>query len=119
MRTYTGIFTELQYIRDSMEGFNEEEQHNILKELAQRHIITYIPRTVSGVITMTKERQADIYLSKGTYEERLKVYSDRLHAILNYAEQHIQCREQVLLSYFGEEDSPACGHCDVCRDKRA
>ncbi len=39
----------------------------------------------------------------------------RLDALLAYCEA-VRCRRQVLLSYFGETDSAACGNCDVCLD---
>ena len=42
MRDYTGIFTNLVYLRHMTNGVNEAE-HNILVSLAQRGIITYIP----------------------------------------------------------------------------
>lgn len=29
------------------------------------------------------------------------------------------CRERFVLNYFGETDAKDCGHCDICRSKRA
>jgi ATP-dependent DNA helicase RecQ len=110
MRSYSGIYTELQYVR----GADEPSNHEILVSLAQRGIITYIPRSVGCSLTMTKEREVDLYLSPAIFEERQMRFISKINAMLEYAEQNQFCREQVLLAYFGERDAVACGHCDVC-----
>ena len=120
MRQYTGIFTDLQYIREADEGpkTNDKRQttnHQLLASLAQRGIITYIPRTVGCSITLTKEREIDIYLSSTIYDERRENFIQKIQAMVEYASQNQFCREQVLLAYFGETDAVPCGHCDVCR----
>lgn len=112
MRQYSGIFTELQYVREA----DKDETHALLVSLAQRGIITYIPRSVGCSLEMTSEREAEIYLSPAIYEDRQVRYVQKLKAMVEYAEQSQFCREQVLLAYFGETNAVACGHCDVCRD---
>ena len=110
MRSYSGIYTELQYVREA----DEPSKHEILVSLAQRGIITYIPRSVGCSLTMTKEREVDLYLSPAIFEERQMRFISKINAMLEYAEQNQFCREQVLLAYFGERDAVPCGHCDVC-----
>ncbi len=112
MRQYSGIFTDLQYVREA----DKPEDHEILVSLAQRGIITYIPRSVGCCLTITKEREADIYLSPSIYDDRQKLFAEQLKAMVEYAEQNQFCREQVLLAYFGETSAVPCGHCDVCRE---
>lgn len=112
MRQYSGIFTDLQYVREA----DKPEDHEVLASLAQRGIITYIPRSVGCCLTMTKEREAEIYLSPSIYDDRRKRFAEQLQAMVEYAEQNQFCREQVLLAYFGEREAVPCGHCDVCRD---
>jgi ATP-dependent DNA helicase RecQ len=126
MRSYSGIFTDLQYVREADENSHQPSaissqqtkisNHDILVSLAQRGIITYIPRSVGCSLTMTNERQTEIYLSPAIFEERQERFISKLHAMLEYADQNQFCREQVLLAYFGETTAPACGHCDVCRE---
>lgn len=111
MRSYSGIYTDLQYVREA----DNEATHQLLVSLAQRGIITYIPRSVGCSLTMTNEREAEIYLSPAIYEERQTRFVQKLQAMVEYADQTQFCREQVLLAYFGETDAVACGHCDVCR----
>ena len=112
MRSYSGIYTDLQYVREA----DKDETHQLLVSLAQRGIITYIPRSVGCSLTMTNERQTEIYLSPAIYEERQERYVQKLKAMVEYADQNQFCREQVLLSYFGEKNAAPCGHCDVCRE---
>lgn len=112
MRHYSGIFTDLQYVREA----DKPEDHELLVSLAQRGIITYIPRSVGCCLTMTKEREAEIYLSPSIYDDRQKLFAEQLKAMVEYAEQNQFCREQVLLAYFGETSAVPCGHCDVCRE---
>lgn len=112
MRHYSGIFTDLQYVREA----DKPEDHELLISLAQRGIITYIPRSVGCCLTMTKEREADIYLSPSIFDDRQKLFAEQLKAMVEYAEQNQFCREQVLLAYFGETSAIPCGHCDVCRE---
>ena len=112
MRSYTGIYTDLQYVREADQITN----HDILVSLAQRGIITYIPRSVGCSLTMTNERQTEIYLSPAIYEQRQAQFATKLQAMLEYADQNRFCREQVLLAYFGEKNAAPCGHCDVCRE---
>ena len=89
--------------------------HQLLVSLAQRGIITYIPRSIGCSLTMTNERQTEIYLSPIIFEQRQERFISKINAMLEYAEQTQFCREQLLLAYFGETDAVACGHCDVCR----
>ena len=112
MRQYTGIFTELQYINGV-----DDTTHELLVSLAQRKIVTYLPRTVACAVTMTQERQAEVYLPKRIMVERREQYVARLQAMIEYAEQKQFCREQVLAGYFGEVEVQPCGKCDVCRGK--
>ena len=112
MRSYTGIYTNLQYVREA----DNDATHQLLVSLAQRGIITYIPRSIGCSLTMTNERQTEIYLSPAIYEERQERYVQKLKAMVEYADQSQFCREQVLLAYFGEKNAAPCGHCDVCRE---
>ena len=133
MREYTGIFTDLQYLRGqqscSLEdaslqnGGNaayslEAKRHEILVSLAQKGIINYVPRTVANVLRLTVNRQAEIRIPENFYLQRKNHYTDKLKAMVEYADNQLYCRSQILLSYFGENDAPACGTCDVCRSRK-
>ena len=111
MRTYTGIYTDLQYVREA----DSKPTHELLVSLAVRGIITYIPRSVGCSLIMTNERQTEIYLSPAIFEQRQERFVSKMNAMIEYADQSRFCREQLLLAYFGENDAVPCGHCDICR----
>ena len=119
MRRYSGIFTDLQYIYLGDEAINQrgntQDIHNLLVSLAQRHIITYIPHNTANTISMTRDRQREIYLPINIYDNHRQQYIEKLKAMVEYADNTTYCRSQLLLSYFGELDAPTCGTCDVCR----
>ena len=129
MRKYSGIFTDLQYVHIGDEAMRlsgerreakDERQidiHDLLVSLAQRHIITYIPHDTANTLTFIRERQTDIYLSNQIYENHRQQYINKLKAMVEYADNTLYCRSQLLLSYFGENDADICGSCDVCRSK--
>ena len=109
MREYAGIFTDLQYVHKI------EDKHQELVALAQRRIIDYVPRTKANVLRLTVNRQAQIRIPEEFYKERKNHYASKLKAMVEYAENKHYCRSQVLLSYFGENNAPTCGTCDICR----
>ena len=127
MRKYSGIFTDLQYVHfDQLTTpitnspspiAHRQSLHDLLVSLAQRHIITYIPHDTANTLTMTQERQTDIYLPTHIYDNHRQQYIDKLKAMVEYADNQLYCRSQLLLSYFGETDADTCGCCDVCRQK--
>ena len=125
MRKYSGIFTDLQYVHLDDEVIRQEAKnerqgdiHQLLVSLAQRHIITYIPHDTANTLTFTRERQTEIYLSTDIYDNHRQQYIEKLKAMVEYADNQLYCRSQLLLSYFGETDAATCGSCDVCRSKK-
>lgn len=112
MREYTGVFTELQYIKGE-----EAKRHDMLVSLAQKGILSYIPQTITNVLQLTVNRQSEIRIPENFYIQRKEHYTNKLKSIVEYADNQLYCRSQLLLSYFGEHRSPACGTCDVCRSK--
>ena len=121
MREYTGIFTDLQYIRTEVKNegvtVKGKNMHEILVTLAERRIIDYVPRTVANVLRFKTNRQAEIRIPENFYLQRKGHYTDKLKAMVEYTDNQLYCRSQILLSYFGEHDAPVCGTCDVCRAK--
>ena len=85
--------------------------------LAERRIIDYVPRTKANVLRLRTNRQAEIRIPENFYAQRKGHYTDKLKAMVEYADNQLYCRSQILLSYFGEHDAQACGTCDVCRGK--
>ena len=122
MREYTGIFTELQYVQTEVKGerleVKSKEMHELLVSLAQKGVISYVPRTVANVLRFTVNRQGQIRIPEDFYNHRKGHYTNKLKAMVEYADNQQYCRSQLLLSYFGEHDADVCGSCDVCRSKK-
>ena len=110
MREYTGIFTDLQYVRNI-----DDNTHKLLVSLAEKRVISYVSRTVANVLRLTVNRQAEIRVPEHFYSQRKNHYVEKLKSMVEYADNQQYCRSQLLLSYFGEHDAASCGTCDVCR----
>ena len=90
--------------------------YSYLKALSTRKIIHYLPRKEIPVLTFLEERLDDknLMISPERYKFRKERYENRLKEMLRYASSRSVCRNQFLLSYFGELNTPRCGRCDVC-----
>ena len=118
MRRYTGIFTDPQFIHLSRLaedlGSTEFAVNSSLVALAKQHIIRYIPAQRVSLVHFPVARQAEVNLSKRVYADRKQNFERCLKAMLEYAENNHYCRSQLMLGYFGEQDAPLCGMCDIC-----
>lgn len=122
LRTYTGLFSNFVNIDEGylarVSGTTPQVVYELLKQLTKANVISYIPRKKTPLIIFSEERLDDknIRFSPENYKYRKERYQKRLDAMLNYCNTH-RCRNQQLLSYFGETGSRACGVCDVCLEK--
>ncbi len=120
LRSYSGLFTQFVKIDEvklaKRSGLSAERVYNYLKTLSTRQIIYYIPRKEVPLITFLEERldEKNLFISPGRYNFRKERYVQRVGEMLRYASAKTLCRNQFLLSYFGQLDTPACGRCDVC-----
>ena len=121
LRSYTGLFSGYVAIDEELlakrAGIEHDVVYNFLKHLRKSNIIDYIPRSRTPFIYFSKERIGieRLKISKENYTVRKKDYAERIEAVIHYATSSSICRSQILLLYFGEEDSAPCGTCDVCR----
>ncbi len=120
LRTYGGLFSDYLYINEAavakLTNLTPERVYEILTSLHRRKIVYYIPHKRTPYITFLCRRveMERIVLTPAVYEERKANYEARIKAIIDYASGAETCRGQSLLRYFGEEDAPRCGRCDVC-----
>jgi ATP-dependent DNA helicase RecQ len=121
LRTYSGLFSQYVKIDESLlakrSGLSRQKVYDYLTSLSSRQIIHYIPRKEVPVITFLEERldQKNLLISADRYRFRKENYVKRIGEMLRYAASKSLCRNQFLLSYFGQLDTPRCGRCDVCR----
>jgi ATP-dependent DNA helicase RecQ len=121
LRSYSGLFSQFVKIDESTlakrSGLTSEKVNSYLLTLSKRQIIHYLPRKEIPVLTFLEERLDDknLNLAPDRYNLRKERYEKRIKEMLRYASSDTICRNQFLLSYFGELDSPPCGRCDVCK----
>lgn len=120
LRSYTGLFTDFASISEETIskrlGWTPEELYQQLVGLAKDRIIQFIPRKKTPFLTFVREREATlrVVLTKEAYDDRRERYITQVKSVLDYAQNDLHCRSQILLSYFGEKSAAPCGKCDVC-----
>jgi ATP-dependent DNA helicase RecQ len=124
LRSYAGLFDNFEKINefDLAKKLNLKQTEIVkrLNFLHQQKIITYAPQTELPQLTYTMPRvdAKDLSLSKENFSSLKKRAIERMHAVLNYTESTHQCRSQLLLAYFGEIETNACGQCDRCLEEK-
>ena len=124
LRLYGGLFTDYCFIDESLvasqAGLTPPITYQVLKQLAHKRIIDFIPRKRTPYIRYIRRREAEefIQIPSTVYEDRLAVFKQRIAAMLDYATNDHVCRSRQLLHYFGETDTHDCGGCDVCKEHR-
>ncbi|KAA6302016.1 MAG: ATP-dependent DNA helicase RecQ [Candidatus Ordinivivax streblomastigis] len=124
LRSYTGLFSDYAYISETLlaqrTGLTPHEVYEGLKNLSQQYIIHYVPAKKVPTIyyLQNREQLKYLYLPANVYEERKKRLLERIRSVYEYGSSKTCCRSKLLLSYFGEKDTDACGHCDVCLEEK-
>jgi ATP-dependent DNA helicase RecQ len=123
LRSYSGLFTDYVPINEELlakrAGLKIDVVFRFLNHLNSYKIIHYIPRKNTPYIYFPKERIdiSRLKISKEHYTDRKHDYQKRVEAMIHYSTQKLKCRSQVLLQYFGEDESVRCGKCDVCLER--
>jgi ATP-dependent DNA helicase RecQ len=124
LRSYTGLFTEYAYIDEKQiarrMNTNREDVYESLVVLKKMKILDYIPAKNTPLIIFTHERidEKKLIISKNIYENRKARFEEKIEKILMYVTEENRCRSRMLLQYFGEKSSNACGVCDYCLSKK-
>jgi ATP-dependent DNA helicase RecQ len=120
LRAYSGIFEGFVTINENEIGkftdLTREQVIKFLNELQQFHLLQYEPQKDAPQVVFTKPRadSEEMQLNYELLKRRKHAHEMRLTAMKHYVSSDSTCRSQLLLSYFGEEDGPRCGICDVC-----
>ncbi|MBE6201064.1 MAG: RecQ family ATP-dependent DNA helicase [Rikenellaceae bacterium] len=124
LRLYEGIFTEFKPIDVQeiahLSGYTDEVVREQLKILWQQHIIRYVPRSFTPLLTLLCDRvpKHDVFIDSENYRARKRCLGDRLNAMCQYALLNDGCRSRYIQEYFGQSDATDCGCCDLCIDRR-
>jgi len=121
LRTYGGgLFSEFMvFSEDEMArklNINGEKVIQYLRYMQNLSLIHYDPRKIKPQIIFTIERlnPDDLSFTPASLRDLKKRAADRLDAMIGYVSSSLVCRSQMLLAYFGEENSKRCGKCDSC-----
>ena len=124
LRNYSGLFTDFQYIDEAfiaqLTGTNLVQVYQILKGLAQRNIIRFIPSKRIPYIRYVQRREEsrNMMFPPAVYDELKTRFVERITAMQEYMDNDQVCRSRQLLRYFGEENAHDCDRCDVCLSHR-
>lgn len=124
LRTYTGLFSDYICINEELISkrfaISQQEIYESLIILSKMHILHYIPRKRTPYIFYTSSREEAKYIKipKVVYEDRKLALEKRINAMINYAFSDNECRENIILEYFGEKASIPCKRCDVCLSRK-
>ena len=120
LRNYGGLFADYGFIDESIiarqAGLTIPQTYEILKQLSQRRLIHFIPRSQVPYIRYMQRREEPehVQLPPAVYDDLLVRYRQRIQAMLVYAQSTDTCRSRQLLAYFGEKSAHDCHQCDVC-----
>ena len=124
LRSYGGLFSDFRFIDEGIvaqrAGLMQPQVHEALKALGRKRVLKFIPRRATPVVRYRRRREdpARLVFPKDAYEERRRLFAERIGAMMRYATNDDKCRSQQLLGYFGEDTAQPCGHCDVCLDSK-
>ncbi|MHC1707107.1 MAG: ATP-dependent DNA helicase RecQ [Bacteroidales bacterium] len=120
LRSYGGMFTDFVPVRESdiasRCGIEKNAVVDYLNLLQRLNVLDYIPAPVMPQLVFCHDRidEKHIAVNKENYLQQKATALGRLQSVIDYVKLENHCRNNLLLSYFGERATAACGKCDVC-----
>ena len=110
--------SEMQMARALQVNYNE--MVSILNHLNAMQVIVYEPVKDKPQVTFLMPRQdaERLPLNIRRLEERKRLVMGKMQAMLDYADETVRCRMQVIQEYFNDPLARACGICDVCLTRK-
>ena len=123
LRTYPGIYEMPIAFNVALiakkSNHTENEVSQTLQKLQDKNIITYSTKNNDAVLVFNEIREDEKTINRIAkyleYQNELKRV--QLQSVLNYVKDKDHCKSQLILTYFGEEDSKPCGICSYCISK--
>lgn len=122
LRTNMGIFEDYSNINEFIiaqkTGLTKQIVIDKIQQLHKLELADYIPQTDQPQITFLTERlpESHLEISPRFYHERKEIAFEKMKSMVQFLESD-ECRSVLLLRYFGETESKACGQCSVCLEK--
>lgn len=79
-------------------------------------LVDYKEASALPKVTYTLERldSKNFRISEDHYSLRKRIVTEKVEAMIHYAESTEKCRSRMIVEYFGEIDAEDCGMCDYC-----
>jgi ATP-dependent DNA helicase RecQ len=99
-----------------LEGYSSGDLGRHLRELTALAAFDYVPPFRGRAIHLRERGRPfdELKIDFESLERRKAAEYEKLEHVLRFARNH-RCRQQEILSYFGEIDSEPCNHCDNCQ----
>ena len=122
IRSYSGIFEDKIAISErtlaKRTGISIEDITKLLNELNAFKIVNYELKLNDFIINFNTPRyninkiSLSVNIQKNKANELFKAQS-----IIAYKRNKLECRNKIILDYFGEKDDIDCNQCDNCKTK--
>ena len=123
LRNYTGLYADYVFIDEHSLSYKYDipfqDIINALIFFNRQHVLHYIPRRRTPYIFMTSSRVDTKYVKypKYAYEDSKARLEKRINSMIRYTFNSEECREKIILEYFGEKATD-CKHCDICIERK-
>jgi ATP-dependent DNA helicase RecQ len=124
LRMYNTIFHFPTPVRETAIAkqlrMSKDELIPVLERLHKMELLNYVKPGEGPQMFFHHYRVDSRYLviDLNRIEILRKRHEGRTEAMIAFLENNKECRERMLLTYFGEETLHDCGHCDVCRSEQ-
>lgn len=120
LRSYSGVFSRYVTVNENelakRAGCTRQEVVAKLRYLKKMGYIDYEEATSLPRVEFVRARvdERHLFYDPTVYTRRKEVALKRLESVTKYVMHDSICRSRLLLAYFGETESEACGKCDIC-----
>jgi ATP-dependent DNA helicase RecQ len=123
LRTYGGILENLLKIdlnliceKTSME---EDAVLNALHQLKKKEVVDFQFSNTDSELTFLVPREDDKTINRISkhVEQQFHLKEKQINSVIDYISNKNQCKNRLLLHYFGEDTKTDCGICSVCLSK--
>lgn len=120
LRTYGGVFEQVVSLNHGLiankTNLSIDKIHNTLLALDQDDILDYTHQSFDSSITFLCPREDDRTINPISHHIKAhsKTKKEQIQSIKTYISNKESCRNIQLLNYFEENQTTACGKCDIC-----
>jgi len=124
LRTYPGIYdmrTAFNLPLISKKSNSSEAQVNaVLQKLKQKEIIDFhaLNNDATLIFNEVREDERTINRISKFLENQNQLKKSQLRSVLEYVNDHNNCKSRQILNYFGESEAIDCGICSNCIKKQ-